>query len=475
MSDVILAVDIGSSSVRAAICDRFGTVIAGMAAKAEYQFTRTGDGGATLMPEAVCETVFGCIDRVLAAYDGPVTAVAVDTFVSSLLGVDAAGQPVTPLYTWADGRGSALMPALRARIEAETYRQRTGCHLHPSYWPLRLTWLREAEPEAFARAHGWLSLGAYLYLRIFGRRTMSISDAAWTGLLDRQTLTWDAPTLTALEISADALPDLHREQHTPEMRENFARRWPQLVGATWPPAIGDGIAANIGAGCTQPHQVAITVGTSGAMRALVTGTPENIPAGLFCYRVDSGRSLVGGAVSNGGSVHHWLQNTLRFDTPPDAQIAAMSPDAHGLTVVPFLSPERSPYWDDTLPSAIIGMTPATTPADILRASLESVAYGFGHIAARLLPLLPENVQFTANGGAAAQSPVLMQMLADVIGHPVALAAQPEATLRGAALALRGEPAPAEPPSAVYHPNPAHSAIYAAAMSRQTRLIDALRR
>lgn len=475
MTEAILAVDVGSSSTRAMLCDRTGADIGGTFTQRASRFERTTDGGATLDADEICSAVFACIDEVLTKAAGvTVTQVAVDTFVTSLLGVDAHGTPTTPLYTWSDGRGGELLPVLAARLDASAYSQRTGAYLHPSYWPLRLAWLREADPQAFAATRTWLSFGAYLTLRVTGAPVMSVSDAAWTGLLDRHELAWDTVTLDAIGVPESALPRIGEAALSGHLRDEFARRWPALRDAIWHPAIGDGVASNIGAACTLPHQVALSIGTSGALRVLLPGTPDRVPDGLFCYRVDTARSLVGGAVSNAGSIYEWLHRTLQVEREAtEALLATMPPDAHGLTVLPYLAPERSPFWDSGIPSAIIGVTGATTPQDILRASMEAVACGFARIAHRLTPLLPDGVVVVAGGAAVERSPALMQMLADALGQPVA-AASGEATICGVVRFHTGaSPASAAFPR-VYTPDPARTALYSAIMARQDRLIATLR-
>ena len=91
-----------------------------------------------------------------------VAGVALDTFAASLIGVDAAGRPLTPCLTYADSRSAAAVAALRAELDEHAVQQRTGTRLHSSYLPARLRWLRETEPETFGRVSRWLSLGEYL-------------------------------------------------------------------------------------------------------------------------------------------------------------------------------------------------------------------------------------------------------------------------------------------------------------------------
>lgn len=475
-SAYILAVDVGSSSVRAMICDRHGTEHPGTFVRISYTFEKTVDGGATLDPDDLLGQIFRCIDAVLAApaaAEIEIGTVAIDTFVSNVMGVDANGVPVTPLYTWSDARGDEVIPALKAQLDPEAYLQRTGCYLHPSYWPVRLSWLRERDPAAFERVSLWVSIGTYIMTWLFGTYT-SISDASWSGLLNRHTLDWDAETLDALGISLDAL-GVVTDEPLVGLEGEWAERWPQLRDARWHPAIGDGVASNIGKGCDDPSTVALALGTSGAMRLLMRGTPDTIPDGLFCYRADADRSLIGGALSNVGNYYQWLRGTLHFEpgTDVEAAVAAIAPDSHGLTVLPFLAGERSPFWESTLPVAIAGMTGLTTSAEILRAGLEATAFGFWRIWDRLKPLAAPDAEIIAGGGASNTSPAQMQILADVLGEPVHAALERESTLRGAALFTSGQTAGDEI-GRTYMPDMNAHAIYAAAIARQERLLEKLR-
>lgn len=477
-SAAILAVDVGSSSVRAMLCDPQGAEIPGTFIRLRYVFEKSADGGATLDVEALLGQIFSCIDAVLAtpaAAGVEIGAVAIDTFVSNVMGIDANGTPVTPLYTWSDARGGEVIPALKAKLDPKAYLQRTGCYIHPSYWPVRLAWLREDDPTAAGRAVYWLSIGAYIFRRIFGVTRASTSDASWSGLLNRHTLDWDAETLDALGISRDA-PGVVTDEPLVGLEGEWAARWPQLRDAQWYPAIGDGVASNIGKGCADPSTVALSLGTSGAMRLLMRGTPETVPDGLFCYRADRERSLIGGALSNVGNYYQWLRGTLHFEpgTDVEAAVAAFEPDSHGLTVLPFLAGERSPFWESTLPVAITGMTGVTTSAAILRAGLEATAYGFRRVWQRLRPLATPDGQIMAGGGASNTSPAQMQILADVLGEPVHAALERESTLRGAALFVSGQSTEHEI-GRTYLPDMQAHAIYTAAIARQENLLQKLRR
>lgn len=178
------------------------------------------------------------------------------------------------------------------------------------------------------------------------------------------------------------------------------------------------------------------VGTSGAMRVMARAERKSVPPGLWRYRADRRRLVMGGALSNGGLLFVWMNETLRLSGGREAverQLAGLAPDSHGLTVLPFLAGERSPGWRPKARAAITGLSLHTRPLDILRASLESVAYRFAKIAQLLKPLAPGVREIVASGGALLQSPAWMQVMADVLGQPVVASAVREASSRGAAL------------------------------------------
>jgi gluconokinase len=482
---LVLTIDIGSSSARVALYDRLGRAVVGCTAQERYTLQMGADGAAEDDPDAALERAARCLDEVLAEA-GPlapqIAGVATATMATTLLGLDAAGRPLTPLRTYADTRAALDADALRAKLDEAAAHDRTGCLLRPSYWPAQLAWTRRLQPEIWRAAARWVTLGEYLELRLFGRCRASFSAAAWTGLLDRRRLEWDGPLLAELGLEAGQLSPLADvDEPLSGLLEPYAARWPALSELPWFPAIGDGAAANIGGGCTDHRRIALTMGTTGALR-VVQPELEQVPAGLWCYRVDRRNALVGGATSEGGNVYAWLRQSLRLGEPVEveAALAAMPPDAHGLTVLPFLAGERSPGWAGNVQATIHGLTLATTPLAILRASLEAVAYRFAIIKQRLLgdEAGGSAGSVIASGGALLSSPAWMQIFADVLGRPLVASAEAETTSRGVAvLALRSlgalasleEAAAADGP--IYEPDPQRHQIYREAVARQAWLYE----
>jgi gluconokinase len=212
--------------------------------------------------------------------------------------------------------------------------------------------------------------------------------------------------------------------------------WPELRGIPWFPALGDGACDNVGSGCTRQERFALMVGTSGAMRAVVETEKVEIPDGLFCYRVDRKRFVLGGALSNGGAVYAWMKRTLRLpesDEEIEKQLAALEPGLHGLTVLPLFAGERSTGWRADARAAMTGLGSNTSPIEILHAALESVALRFCNVYEIMKASLGEPREVVASGSALLHSRVWTQMMADTLGHPITSCVEPEATSRGAAL------------------------------------------
>lgn len=437
----VLVLDIGSSSIRALLFDDRARLIEGAIATETQQFQTEPTGAATLDVLAVQTRVERCIDRILEHPAArAIRAVSVDTLVGNVLGISEESAPRTPVYTYADTRSAPDVEQLRARVDAEKKHQDTGCLLHTAYLPARLHWLRRVASEVFVAVDRWIDLGTYLYHQWFGPVPVSYSVASWNGLLNRSTLTWDSEWLEILGISERNLPPL--ADYAPcsyVLNDLYARRWPALRDVPWCLPVGDGAAANVGSGCVSPARVALTVGTTAALRIMTDAPLPPVPPGLWSYRVDREHHLIGGATSEGGNIFHWLTSTLRL--PPNAELEQMlqslEPDSHGLTFLPLLAGERSPGWATDATGIIGGLRLSTSPVEIAQAALEGVAHRLALIFEQLAGLCDDGVELVASGGALAASPAWAQMIANALNRPLLLTSDPELTARGSAiLALR---------------------------------------
>src|ERR687893_2965212 len=369
LDPLVLALDIGSTATRGGVHDASGRRVHGLQHKVPHAFTVAPDGTSVIDPHQVTAEV----EQVLDAVTGHprlatrIAGVAMDTFAASLIAVDAAGRALTPCLTYADSRSADAVKALREELDEAAVQQRTGTRLHASYHAPRLRWLAAAQPRVVAAAARWWSLGEYVLARLTGHPLAGTSTVAWTGLLDRRTGELDTELLSAAGVAPE---QLSRPRDVTEPAPSAApARWPALARAAWFPVITDGFASNIGSGATGATVLTAATATSGALRVLLDGPADPLPFGLWNYRVDARRTLLGGAINDVGRAVSWAQSTLRLS--PALAAALTAPPSHATPLVlPYLTGERAPGWVGGARAVLGGGSAATEAASLFRGDVE---------------------------------------------------------------------------------------------------------
>lgn len=421
----ILALDVGTSSVRAQQFDERAERAGEL-----RQETYETDGPAEVAAAA---------RRVLDGAEPDSTS----CFAHSLVAVDEDWNALTPILGWRDTRSAGAAEWLARRLDAEAVHARTGAFLHPSFWPAKLVWLAETEPEIFGRTAWFVSFADYLR----GKPETSLGMASTSGLLNLTALSWDEEFLEVLGVERERLPELSAD------------------APVWP----DAACSNAGAGCTGRERAALMVGTSGALRVLYESDRPQPKPGLFLYLADARRVVEGGALSDGGNLFGWLERTL---ADASGSLAGRDPSDHGLVFLPFLGGERSTGWNPEARGTVHGLTFDTTPLDLRQAAYEGVAFRFAAIA----DLLPDVTEVVATGGGLLRDRDWIQVMADGLARPVHVSAVPEASLRGAAvLALEraGHEVADAPIAEIVEPRADRADAYRAARDEQRKLYDAL--
>ena len=420
----VLALDIGSSSVRAQRFDERGEAD-GELRQEKYEVDDPAE-------------VAAAVRRVLAGEEPDATS----CFAHSLVAVDRNWNALTPILGWRDTRSTDAADWLARKLDREAVHARTGAFLHPSFWPAKLAWLAKTEPETFGRTACFVSFADYLR----GEAETSLGMASTSGLLDFATQEWDAELLDILGVEEERLPRITDEP-------------------LWP----DAACSNAGAGCTGRTRAALMVGTSGAFRVLYESERPQPKPGLFLYLADARRVVEGGALSDGGNLYGWLERTLG---DASGSLAERDPSDHGLTFLPFLGGERSTGWNPHARGAVHGLTLETTPLDLRQAAYEGVAFRFAAIA----DLLPDVREVVATGAGLLHDRDWIQIMADALARPIHVSGVPEASLRGAAvLALErlGHEVAAAPIAEVVEPRADRAEAYRTAREQQQKLYEAL--
>lgn len=334
-----------------------------------------GPGGqGTLDGRAYLGSIVACLDELhaLGTLDG-ITLVATASQWHSVVPVDGRGEPLGPVMTWLDTRPDR--PARSAGpADPDSFHQRTGGWWHSLYWTVRLPWLRAQLGGGAAR---FLGLPELVFTALLEEAPSSVSVASGTGMLDLTGMVWDAEACELAEVRPGELPELAPAGWRGRLRTEYARRWPALRDARWAPPTGDGAASNFGSGCRDDTRVAVTVGTSSAVRLVQEVSPgapmPPLPQKLWRYRVDRGRIVTGVAYSAGGNLYAWARSALLL--PDGAELeAALERVEPGTGVVadPRLGGDRPPGVAPPGSGVLRGLGLTTTPVEIWASLMDGV-------------------------------------------------------------------------------------------------------
>jgi len=445
---VVIGLDLGTTSVKALALSAGGEVLARAGGGYALHSGTEEGGAATQDAEEVVTTALHTLGALAAQLAGrPVLAVVPSAAMHSLVPIGAGGEVLAPALTWADTRPDETLGGLRALLEAQDSYARTGCPLQAPYHPARLWWLARARPEVFARTERFVSLTDLALHRLTGRWATSVGLASTTGLWNLHTATWDQGLLAALGVREAQLPAVYdASEPVGTVQTGPLAGVPVLAGSS------DGALANLGSGAEMGETV-VTVGTSGAVRRFgrapyldpQIGTGQ---ARTWSYRLDLGTHLIGGAINNGGLLLDWVRRGWYPDLDQHEGFARLLADAQGvsagadgLTLLPYLTGERSPHWRADLSATLHGLRLAHGRPQVARAALEAVAFSLAEVwtltnAARAGGEA-DAAEVYSTGGLAA-SPFWNGLLADVLGMPVRVSDAADASAIGAALLGHGE-------------------------------------
>lgn len=421
MHSTILAIDIGSSSIRVVLFDRETWEILHVIRVPLGLTPHT-------TPEQIRELVESALDQMhrwISEQSIQVEAVAMCTFVGNLIGLDHDDQVITRLYTYANQVGLTELRRLMRHVDPEQNRLRTGTLITPSYYPAQIAHI---QTQSDLMPGLLCDLGIYLYRVWFARSVpMGISTASWSGMLNRQSGDWDDQWLDALHLHKSSFPPIAPDGYYEHgLSSGYTTRWPLLAEARFYPAVGDGAAANIGMGADQPDTIGITIGTTTAIRRVIESeTPPPIPPGLWSYRVDHRRHLIGGSMREGGNLYAWARKTFNLpDSDSEVDAALLDPNRIGSSVraEPLLS----------IGGTLSDLRFDTLPLDILDAIMTAHAARVAEVVDLLSGDNRVKYHLIGGGGALLRSRTWLARVAQATGKQVELAASPEPSAYGAA-------------------------------------------
>lgn len=439
---LLLGLDIGTSGAKALLCDERGGGV--VTATAEYPLSQPQPLWSEQNPADWWRGARAALRDVLraAGVDGSrVAGLGLTGQMHGATFLDSRAEVIRPALLWNDQRTAAECAEISALVGAERLIEIAGNPALTGFQAPKILWLRNHEPDAYARLARVLLPKDYIRLKLTGSAATDASDAAGTLLLDLRTRDWSDEILKTLAIPREWLP---RVVEGPEITGGLlpavAAELGLPVGLPVIAGGGDNAAAAVGTGVVRGGVVSSSIGTSGVLFAHSDRIALD-PRGrlhTFCHAVPGQYHLMAVTLSAGGSLQ-WFRNTLRglglanLSYDDLATLASGAPvGAEGLLFLPYLSGERTPHLDPLARGAFVGLTTRHTAAHLARAVMEGVVYSLrdGLEIMRGLGLSIREIRATGGGG---KSTLWRQLQADIYGAPVATLSAEEGPAYGAAL------------------------------------------
>ena len=439
MSDAFLiGLDLGTTNCKALACDAAGLIV--HVASRPMPLRESEDGWAAYDPPAVWETAASVLREAIGALPrgDALRALAVTSIGESGVPCGERGEVLYPAIAWFDTRSAPQAAALEARVGSRTLYAITGLPAQPIHTVHKLAWLRENEPEVFARMRRWYFMADYAAWRLCGAWATDPSLACRSRMYDFRRGRWAPEIVEAAQLPASILPPVAPSgspagRLRPEVARELGVREDVLVG------VGghDHICAALASGVTEPGDILDSIGTAEALMA-ATGTAPG-PDATFDSGFAVGSHVVpgrfyvlGGIVMSGGSVE-WVSRLV--GVPRDelmAQAARVPPGAEGLCFLPHLRGSFSPAVDAFSMGAFVGLRDVHGPAHLARAVLEGLAFEAEANVAALERITGRPGVMRLTGGGV-RLPLWLDIKAAAYGRPLEVLATAECAALGAAL------------------------------------------
>ncbi len=439
MASYLLGIDASTTATKALLIDGMGKVIA--VAATEYGFDTPHPLWSEQDPALWWYATVQSIRQVLAETNidpAQIAAVGLTGQMHGLTLLDEEGTVLRPAILWNDQRTGPQCDEIRTRLGKEQLVRVTGNDALTGFTAPKILWVRQNEPEIFARARSFLLPKDYLRLLLTGVHATDRADGSGTLLIDLQTRDWSQTMLDALELPDDFVPkSFEGTEITGAISASAAAATGLRQGTPVVAGGGDQAAGAVGVGAVQEGIVSLALGTSGVVFATVN-RPFYEPEGrlhAFCHSVPGRWHLMGVMLAAAGSLR-WYRDTLAPGMDYNALLAPtaeIAPGSEGLLFLPYLTGERTPHPDPLARGAFVGLTVRHTQPHMTRSLLEGVAFGLRDSFELMKGIGLGKTQQVRVSGGGARSSIWRQILADVLGAELVTVNTTEGAAFGAAL------------------------------------------
>lgn len=432
-----IGIDSSTTATKALLMDEAGAVVG--VGRSSYDFETPRPLWSEQAPELWSVATVEAIASVLAeaGVDGEdVSGVGLTGQMHGLVLLDADREVLRPSILWNDQRTQAECDEIRERVGKSELIRITGNDALTGFTAPKILWVRNNEPDVYARVAHILLPKDYVRYRLTGELAVDRAGGSGTLLFDLAERTWSSEVAAALGIPEDWLPDTYEgPQVTGVITAEAAAATGLRAGTPVMAGGGDQAANGVGVGAVKPGVVAMSVGTSGVVFASADRPVVQAEGRLhaFCHAVPDTWHLMGVMLSAAGS-YRWFKDALAPDRDfEELNTAAVdvSAGSNGLVFLPYLTGERTPHPDPTARGAFVGLTVRHELGHMARAVMEGVAFGLRDSVELMAAEMPLGEVRVSGGGASSE--LWLRIIADVLDRPVRVVGTAESAAHGAAM------------------------------------------
>lgn len=463
-----LGIDIGTGSVKACLLNEQGTII--HHEQKFYQHKETQLGFHEIDALLIASNTFDLIKISNNQFNTDTLSICFSSAMHSVMAVNEYNVPLTPLMLWSDTRSKEEATATINSNHAAMIYNNSGVPVHPMLPLTKIIWLQKYQPEVFNAAYKFISIKEFILYYLIKEYKIDYSLAASSGMFDMKTLDWNNDTLSLANINKEKLSAIvSTKWSTQNIDANFKKQLNLPKNTTIVIGSSDGCLANVGSNLLLNKDIAITIGTSAAIRINSSHKIFNTSSNNFNYLLEPGLFVCGGASNNGGNVMDWLIDQYKYHNNKEILEEAFSVDTETdeLIIVPYFLGERAPVWNANATKIIYGNKNNYLRKHIARAVLEGVVMNLYLIAESILKDSTRIEKIVAGGGFT-QSNSWLQLVADVFNLPVYVYSNADVSALGAAIwsgycknhfSLNDERIFSEKEIKIFYPNLTHHKIY----------------
>ncbi|PLT29572.1 gluconokinase [Peribacillus deserti] len=446
MTSYMLGVDIGTTSTKAVLFSEKGEVI--QQENIGYPLYTPDISTAEQDPEEIFQAVLHAISNIMRQHSHKkLSFISFSSAMHSVIAMDEFDQPLTPCITWADNRSEAWAHKIKDELNGHEIYTRTGTPIHPMSPLSKIAWITHELPEIAANAKKYIGIKEYIFKKFFDQYVVDYSLASSMGMMNLKNLDWDEEALQIAGVTREHLSELVPTtrlftgcQADLAKQIGIDPQTPFVIGAS------DGVLSNLGVNAFRKGEIAVTIGTSGAIRTVIDKPQTDEKGRIFCYALTEDHWVIGGPVNNGGMVLRWIRDEFasseietakRLGIDPYEVLTKIAervrPGADGLLFHPYLAGERAPLWNPDVRGSFFGLTMSHKKEHMIRAALEGVIYNLYTVFLALLECMEGSVTRIQATGGFARSDVWRQMMSDIFESEVVVPESYESSCLGACI------------------------------------------